>query len=370
MIPEIVANDIYEQLEQTAPETDLPDMSFENVTTEEVETYYRKILTRGGVYFVGFDQQEDTSRVRTEEEAPIPVEPMKMSFFVSGKIREQLTTVALKFGGRLYQLNDDFYIVRSGDERLLQTFKTSSVFLSTFEPEQLQKLLQLYDLQGESFGLQTIARGALLDLYEFSKAYKLLNQNKSVYLIDLAFIDFTIDESSRFEAFLATRPVDLLQASTFSDLFSVYLDVDVDNLRSRNFFSQSLLASDGMKSTFNVGMTHSREERAISDQGTSTVQKYDEVKDGFQLGFTPQNTIGENVICTLSLENSAFTDESYNTKSETNLEVESVPFQLGKTYYISSLTNIGKKRTVTLLGLELSSAHRVQTCWCRVRKIK
>lgn len=369
MIPEIVANDIYKELEQTEIDVSLPDMQFENASIEDVENYYKRVLTKGGVYFIGFEL-EDSGRVEVDEKDTKPLEPLKLTFFVTGKIRDQLTTVALKYGGKLYQLNDDFYIVRSGDENLLSTFETSSVFVSTFDQEAIQKLLTLFKLTGQSFGLQTIARGSLLDLVEFSKAFKLLNQNKSVYLIDLAFIDFTIDEASRFEAFLDVKPLDVLTVHNFSDIFAVYLDCSVDNLRSRNFYSQSLLASDGLKSTFDVGVTHSREERAITDQGTSTVSKYDDVKDGFQLTFTPKNTIGENVVCSLTLENSAFTDESYMTKSETNLELESVPFQLGKTYYISSLTNISKKRSVTLLGLELSSGHRVQTCWCRVRKIK
>lgn len=368
LVPEIVANDIYQELEQEVNDVFLPDMQFTDATLEDVENHYKRVLTNGAVYFIGFDVEPEPSA--SEDAAPVVVEPIKLTFFVTGKLKDQLTTVALKYGGKLYQLNDDFYIVRSGDENLLSTFETSSVFVSTFDAEQIQKLLSLYKLTGQSFGLQTIARGSLLDLVEFSKAFKLLNQNKSVYLIDLAFIDFTIDEASRFEAFLDVRPLDILSVPNFSDIFAVYLDCSVDNLRSRNFYSQSLLASDGLKSTFNVGVTHSREERAITDQGTSTVSKYDDVKDGFQLTFTPKNTVGENVVCSLTLENSAFTDDSYTTKSETNLDLESVPFKLGKTYYVSSLTNVSKKRNLTLLGLELSSGHRVQTCWCRVRKIK
>ena len=366
-IPDVIGNEELNESQLVENNPTLPETSFENATVQDIETYYRKIMNRGAVYFVGFETTYKSSAV---ESASLEVPEMTYSFFVTGSILDQLTTVALKTQGKLYQLNDDFYIVKSVDENVLSTFNTSSVFVSNCSSEDIKRLLSLYKLDGESFGLQTVARGSLLDLLAFDKTFKMLSQNNSVYLIDLAFIDFTIDEAAKFEAFLQVKHFDLLNVSSFNDLFSVYLDTSVDNLRSRNFYSQCLLASDGMKSTFNVGVTHSREERAITDQGTSTVSKYDDVKDGFQLSFTPQKSIGQNVICTLELENSVFTDESYNTKSETNLNVQSVPFQLGKTYYISSLTNIDRKRSISLFGIDLSTGHRVQTCWCRVRKIK
>lgn len=370
LLPEIVGVDEPEDLKVKSNDVYLPDMAFTDVTIQEIEDHYRKVMSAGAVYFVGFDVlQQDRPSPDESTPAPAPVEP-KFSFFVTGEIKDQLTTVALKTGARLYQINDDYYIVRSADQTILNTFNTSAVYVTNIPADQLSALLELYELKSFTLGVQTIVRGSLLDLLQFDKVYNILTASNNVYLIDLAFIDFSIDESTSFQAFLDCKPVDLITASSMSDLFALYLDCDVDNLRSRNFYSQSLLSADGKESKFEVGTTHSREQRAITDQGTSTVSSYDEINDGFQLTFKPALTYGKNVICSLSLENSAFKDDNYTTKSETKLEVDSIPLELGKTYYLSSLTNIDKKRGLFLFGFETSNLHRVSTCWVRVRKIK
>ena len=342
----------------------LPETSFENATLEDIENYYRKALRRGALYFVGFDSSNGL-----DSQAPAPAAD-RVSCFVTGDINDQLQTIALRIGGILYQLNDDFYIVRAGSESIMDNYKTSTVFISTLTSEELNKLMMLYKIDGESIGLQTVARGSLLDLVDFQKAFNTLAKNQSIYLIDVAFVDFTIEEKASFQAYLESNTVDLLTVDEFSELFSVYLHCSIDNLRSRNFYSQSLLASDGNTSKFDVGVKHSREQRSISDAGTSTVSGYDSIEDGIQLTFTPQNTIDNKVVCKIVFENSAFSDESYNTKSETSLDVPDVPLVLGKTYYLSSLSNISKSRSLSLFGVDLSGKNRIQTCWARVRRIK
>lgn len=358
-LPEVTENETYNEILVEKNENLLPETSFDNVTVDKIERYYRKALRRGAVYFVGYDNDDDSEK-----------EPEKRSVFVTGDILNQLTTIALKFGGVVYQLNDDYYIVRSGSAGLMDNYKTSSVFVSSMSTEDIDKMLTLYKLEGQTLGLQTVARGSLLNLVEFQSVFKTLNDNKSVYLIDLAFIDFSVEESVNFQAYLLANPVNLLEARTFEDLFSIYLDCSIDNLRSRNFYSQSLLASDGNTSKFDVGTKHTREQRSISDMGTSTVSGYDSIEDGLQLTFTPKTCLDNRVICTVELENSAFTDESYNTKTETTINVAEVPFELGKTYFLSSLTNIAKARNIVFLGIKATRNNRAQTCWTRVRKIK
>ena len=369
IIPDVIGQESLDSLEVEENNAPMPETTFENVTYLEIEKYYREQMTRGAVYFVGYDLQTEKKSTKPGENDSVILEPQKYTIFVTGNIHDQLTTIALKTGGRLYQLNDDYYIVKSDGSDAIN-YNVSSVFVSTLEKEQIQALLTMYQLQGESVGLQTVVRGSLLDIVDFKRSFDKLQQNKSVYLIDLAFIDFTISEASSFQAFLTVNALDVFQVRNFADLFSMYLDVSVDNLRSRNFYSHSLLASDGNPSTFNVGSSHSREQRAISDQGTSTVNGYNDVKDGFQLTFTPSTCLDSRVFCTVKLENSAFEDDDFLTKSETAIDVQAVPFELGKTYYLSSLTNFVRRRQVDLFGLAFTNNQRVQTCWARVRKIK
>lgn len=362
ILPDVQIQEDLQTLDVKQNDYRLPETTFENVSTDELENYYRRSLSNGSLYFVGYDLPGSS-----EEEQVTVDNKERHTIFVTGNVVDQLTTIAIKFNGKLYQLNDDFYIVRSPDQTM---FQTSAVFVSSLVPEQIQNLMSLYNIQGQTIGLQTVARGALLDLVQFEKSLKTLSDNKSVYLIDLAFIDFTIEESANFQAYLVTNPVDILKVRSFSDVFSMYLDCDIDDLRSRNFYSQSLLSSDGNESKFDVGTTHSREQRSISDQGTSTVSSYSDISDGFQLTFKPETTVNNTVICNVILESSTFTDEQYNTKRETSLDVQQIPFQLGKTYYLSSLTNVLKRRTISLFGIEFGNDHRIQTCWARVRKIK
>lgn len=369
ILPDIVGQEALDTFSPSPDDFPVPDVNFENATYQEIEEYYRKTLTRGAVYFLGFDMVNDSQHKEDDTKQDFAA-PERHSIFCTGNITDQLNTIAFKFGARLYRLNDDFYILRDGFSDPSQKFNISSVFVSQFDDDSIQKLLTLYNLTGQSLGLQLVVRGSLLDIVDFKKSFDALQTNASVYLIDLAFIDFTIDETTEFEAYLVANELDILHLSSFSDLFSAYLNLSVDDLRSRNFYSQSLLSADGKTSTFNVGTSHSREQRSISDQGTSTVASYNDISDGFQLTFTPSNCLDSRVFCTLQLENSAFTDKDYSTKSETRLNVETVPFELGKTYYISSLTNFGKKRNISLFGLTFRNSQRVQTCWARIRKIK
>lgn len=369
-LPDVVDSEDFDSFVFNDNSLSLPDMAFQNVTIHDIEQYYRKVLTRGAVYFVGFDISDSVSSGIEKDPEAVPLNEMKFSFFVTGTVSEQVQTVALKLSSLFFRLNDDYYIVRSADERLLKSFDVSSVYVSDISTELFKSIATLYELKVETNGVQFVVRGPLNMQLEFSKVLKTLNDKSNVYLVDLAFIDFSIDEASNFQAYLASKPVDFLVTQNFNNLFAMYLDCSVDNLRSRDYFSQSLLASDGKSSVFDVGNTHSREQRAITDQGTSTVSNYNEISDGFKLTFKPQLTKEKKVICTIELENSAFKDDTYNNKSETTLNIDSVSLELGKTYFLSSFSNISKRRSLFLFGVDLAHSNRNSTCWVRVRKIK
>ena len=356
----------------------LPDQSVEDVTILEIESHYRKIMNRGALYFCGFESlpADQSGLNNPSAESPnvdLPSSALvdrKYSFFVTGSYRDQFETIAFKVGGVLYKLNDDYYIVRSSDTAFLKSFDVSSVYVSNIPSDVFKSIAALYDLKVESNSVQFVVRGPFLSQLDFSRVLKVLNDKHNIYLVDLAFIDFTVDESANFEAFLAAKPTDFLFTQNINDLFALYLDCSVDSLRNRDYFSQSLLAADGKSSVFDVGNTHSREQRAISDQGTSTVSSYNDISDGFKLSFKPSFSAGDSVVCSIELENSAFKDDNYSTKSETTLNIESVSLQLGKTYYLSSFTNLAKRRSLYLFGLDLARADRVNTCWIRVRKVR
>ncbi len=196
------------------------------------------------------------------------------------------------------------------------------------------------------------------------------SENPQSYNIDLILVDVSENNLSDIRAKVEVTSVDLIQKGVqLWDVFKATGFFSLGDVRSYNYVDQELYCTDGKSVRLSIGREVKREQRAISDQGTSTVSGYSTNNDGLRLDLMPIRSTNGCVNMTLQYEDSSFGNDDLS-KTTTSLDYTGVSFELGKMYYLTSVESRRRSRSLEFLGVRDSKDRTVTTIWLCVRPVQ
>lgn len=101
--------------------------------------------------------------------------------------------------------------------------------------------------------------------------------------------------------------------------------------------------------TYDCTVDRTKEERSVSDAGTSTVSGYKNFQAGFKLR-TKADPLGDGFIVSSDVESSAWTGE---LEKSTNSARSSIYLEPGQVALIADLEDVEKNTTINILGLDV-----------------
>lgn len=298
------------------------------------------------------------------DENPKSVEPILITGFFRGNIAEVLSDIAFACDINLERVGNKFYLTRFKAD-MAKVITHCSLETSLDEPT-LEKLRAPFgdDVLFVLVGSKLQVSGRVYAVKSFVSLVEGLNETPRSYVATIVFVRLQQNQISKLEATLSAPKLDLISAGySVYDMFDAQLDLKMDAGRIYNYTEQILYCTDNVKSSLDIGSERTRESRAVSDMGTSTVSGYTSFKDGISLTLQPFRKIGDTVDIQIEFENSKFDNDESLTKQQVNLQYDKISIQENRVYFIASFNEIKRTASSKFFGYNRDSDERVLTCW-------
>lgn len=186
----------------------------------------------------------------------------------------------------------------------------------------------------------------------------------SSYVLSLVMLRTKRDSVKDLQARIDFESVDLISKGlSMYDVFSTYGAIDLSDSRDSVYNEQELYCTSGRKVLFTIGNEVQREQRAITDQGTSTVSDWKIFEDGLTLTATLYDGRSSEVFADLSFESSKFNDSADISKAKTQIEYNRLKVETGKIYYLCQYADNRSTGNTSFLRLASSRSDDVVSVW-------
>jgi len=294
----------------------------------------------------------------------IPPEERTISGLFTGSVRDIVCELSGLYGLDFAEFGTKLYI--GGD---LTNYVVNVVCETSLDDESIKKIAKMANVQIIKTSNKLLITGRTRDV---RRAYELLEQLAEIprsYNVDLIFIDVFESQLADLRAKVEVQSVNLIQKGLSAwDVFKATGAIDLQNTQAYNYTDQELYCTDGKKVQLRIGTEYKREQRAITDQGTSTVLGYETERDGIIMALTPIRSIGSTVNMEIKYENGSFLGADYS-KFNTTLDYDSVTFTQNKIYYLTCVDDQARSRKGVFVGITKEQQHRVTTIWLCVRPV-
>lgn len=299
------------------------------------------------------------------------IAPKSVTGFFAGSFYEIVRDVSQTGGFSFDRIENTFYLADNPVD--LSVCAVSSVVETNLLKEDLDLLKTSFgpDVDFSLVSSKCLITGRFYAVKRFREYVLQLNEVKRSYVARLVFVRLERSAISRIEAEIKASQLDLI--SNGYDLYSMFesqLDVKFMRDQSYNFQEQLIYCSDGQKSQLKIGSTFQRENRAVSDYGTSTTTGYQQFEDGVDVELTPYRSLNGVVELQIRFSNSKFSDASNLAKSQVDLTYERLTIQENRLYFVASLNETNASNSAKILGLANQNDGKVLTCWLVVSPVR
>jgi len=202
----------------------------------------------------------------------------------------------------------------------------------------------------------------------------LRERNERSYVAEIYFIRVSEDHFIRLAADLQIRQIDIFSSAfNMSELFSMFIDAEGTTDWARIAQRPVLYLSEGRPVTFTDGRDIIREERSVTERGTTETTGYQTFSDGTRLTMSLNRISTRNYSVNIDLSVSSFdrNDRSAIPAQErSTLKAEGLLVEDSNAYYIGSLRRVYEGDRGGLFSYNFSRSQDMITIWLRVRELK
>lgn len=343
-------DEIFEVVEQSAEESALStsetkiELSFENATPDQIEYTINNAQSVYKVYI-----------------CPLPGETeVTYSGFLSGDIKEALADFAYKNKFKLDLIGSSIFLLADG-------FTSPIVYRFDFSTskEELEELVRIFpQCQFSQFRDRLVVRGYFQDIKELSSLLSSGGLTPSTYVLSVILLRTRRSALRDLQAKIQFESLDLISSGyNLFDVFQAYGAIDILSSSDDLYNEQELYCTSGQKVSFSVGSEVQREERNISDQGTSTISGWRSFDDGITVEATLYDGRGSDIFADLNFESSKFNDSSDISKDRTSIQYDRLRVQAGQIYYLCQFADRRSSRSNGLVRLSRSASDDVISVW-------
>lgn len=287
-------------------------------------------------------------------------EDIFFDFDFDGALIEELTRFALIYNLQIRR-TDGALFVYDNDSRSSEIVALP-FNLSSTDQNALNQMFN--DLRFVNFRNKTLVSGPLYRIIDFYNVVP--RRDDDQYLMTVVLLNVENDKIFDLAARLNFSSVDLFsEGLTLYDVFESYGDVDLAFDVKRQYFEQQIYLTLGEKAAYNFGNEVQRENRAISDQGTSTISGYQSFKDGVEIE-TTVNREGDALLVDLSFDRSKFNDASTLSRSQNKITYERLKIRPNCLYYLTQFTEQSNDKGASLLRWFDNGSNRSVMVWFAV----
>lgn len=289
----------------------------------------------------------------------------KYSFEINGPLPSELSKFAALYNLGFKTSASSIFLFRSGD-------LPDDVFRfdRRLEPDELETVASLFpDLNLKQVRNSLFIKGRVdrvLDCLDVLPS--VADQEQFV----LSLVLLNVDSSKVFDlaAKLNFSSIDLISPGySLYDVFQAYGNIDLKNNWNRQYFEQQIYLSLGQKASYNFGTEIQREQRAITDQGTSTVNGYQNFKDGIEIEAKIDRE-EDSLIVDLTFDRSKFTDQTALSRSANSIEYERLRVKPNHLYYLTQFVESDQGAGSEFLRAFQNSSGRSIMVWFAVFPVK
>lgn len=342
------------------------EIRFENASLIEVVDALNRlddrfvVIASSGVKF----SSSSGSPLSTSDDLKEESIPKVVSGFFSGSFFELVRDVSLTGGFSFDRIDNTFYIADNPVD--LSVCSVSSVIETSLTKDDLDSLKTSFgqDVEYSLVSSKLLITGRFYAVKRYREYVLKLNEVKRSYVAKLVFVRLERSAINRLEAELKASSLDLISSGyDLLSMFEAQLDVKLSRENSYNYQEHLIYCTDGQKSALKIGSTFQREQRAVSDYGTSTTTGYQQFEDGVDVELTPKRTLNGVVELALKFENSKFTDNASLSKNQVDLNYDCLSIRENRLYYVASLTDQNASTSSRFLGLSANNDGKILTCW-------
>ena len=290
---------------------------------------------------------------------------IKINGLFSGTPRQIARQVALAYDLIYAEFNDVIYLVSDNPDK---TLNVSASFVCDLSIDDLKELFpevtfirrdNMVVCNGEFFRIKQIQDYlAVLN--------KVIEQN---YVVTVVEVETSLDFALTLQMEIATKGVDLLQPNVSAfDVFSALARASGQALNADNYHERQLVLTSGQESTYSRSTEKKLEQRAISDQGTSTVTGYETVSAGVILELNVNSFNDDFVELAYNVELSSFVGASLD-KTSVKAQSDKVLVKPNSIYYLASSEDRRREKSLLFLGAGAAKDVVVSSIFVKIDKI-
>ena len=331
-----------------------------NSVQKDYRVYFREAVHSSEVPSVPSAASPDLSAVPVPASTSTPI-VNRYSFDINGSLPVELSKFAALYNLDFRCSASSIFLFRQG-ELPQDVFR----FDRRLEPDELQTVSDLFpDLNLKQVRNSLFIRGRVDRVLDCLDVLPSVDEQEQFVL---SIVLLNVDSSKVFDlaAKLNFSSIDLISPGySLYDVFDAYGNIDLQNSLNRQYFEQQIYLTLGQKASYNFGTEVQREQRAITDQGTSTVNGYQNFKDGIELEVKIDRE-EDSLLVDLVFDRSKFTDQTALSRSANNIKYERLRVRPNHLYYLTQFLESDQGSGVEFLRAFNNSSGRSIMVWFAV----
>lgn len=289
----------------------------------------------------------------------------KISGLFSGSPRQIARQVSLAYDLIYAEFGDVIYLVSDNSDK---TLNVSAALVCDLAIDDLKELFP--DLSFIRRDNMIVCNGDFFRVKQIQDYLAVLNQvEEQNYVVTVVEVETSLDFALTLQMEIASKGVDLLKPNISAyDVFSALARVNGQALNADNYHERQLVVTSGQKSTYSRSTEKKLEQRAISDQGTSTVTGYETVSAGVILELNVNSFNDDFVELAYNLELSSFVGASLD-KTSVKAQSDKVLVKPNSIYYLASSEDRRREKSLLFLGAGASKEVVVSSIFVKIDKI-
>lgn len=354
-------DEIYNVVDQVGDESELDkrttliECSFQDSTGDRLSYLLDQIQTDYRVYIKTALQESSSSGERGQA----PIEKTFSGYF-KGDIKEELFAFATANGFAFDVIGNSIFLVE-------RDYKAPIVysFDANLDEEEVKLLTELFpDAKMQQVRDRLVVQAPFYQIQQIRDLIASGGFAPSSYILSIVLLRTKRDSVKDIQAKIDFEGVDLISKGlSMYDVFSAYGKINWSASIDSVYNEQELYCTSGRPVTFLIGSEIQREQRAISDQGTSTVSDWKVFEDGLTLEATLYDGREDEIFADINFESSKFNDSSDVSKSKTSIEYSRLKVQTGKIYYLCQYADNRKQSNSGFIRLGGSRSDDVISVW-------
>lgn len=304
-------------------------------------------------------------RTKTNKTLVSNATDIKISGLFSGTPRQIARQVGLAYNLIYAEFGDVIYLVSDNSDK---TLNVSAALVCDLSLDDLKELFP--EVMFVKRDNMVVCNGEFNRVKQIQDYLSVLNKvTEQNYVVTVVQVETSLDFALTLQMEIATKGVDLLQPNVSAyDVFSALARASGQSLNADNYHERQLVVTSGQKTTYSRSTEKKLEQRAISDQGTSTVTGYETVSAGVILDLSVDSFNDDFVELAYNLELSSFVGASLD-KTSVKAQSDKVLVKPNSIYYLASSEDRRREKSFLLLGAGAAKEVVVSSIFVKIDKI-